>query len=487
MNSPDFLKPPGSSASNPTSAFRSVSDSRGSRTHSNGSRSNSSTGTTTGASPIVNPRDAMRTIPPWISSHEEPDSSATSPPPLAQSQPSQSLPSSPLPSNPPHPTPLLMIPPKPPVKPVHKHTPADNTSSNSSNSNLRRRISRDGFIDYVSPPPAQKPSLKHFRRRLGLGRSEHGRRWDHARSAEPVVQLNHSFLPEWVANDRPTWGQYLNSVKYSRRDVQSHVESAAVLDRLQPTFNQPAAMPPYTALPKTPRIAHSHSGTNTSAEHSVAAVIDSTHAVSVSNGGGGSSQRSRSIPYQIAHVSYESEKPQVRVALGQRIWDLMIGHSMVPLCCRLMALCSSIISLAIAVRIFRVSGEIQASTQASRSQSLVVIIVDTIAVPWICYMTYDEYTGKPLGLRSPTHKVLLILSDLIFIIFKSASTSLAFEYLVSHANEPDVNGYMDPKGPELLRLSKSLAAFVVIGLIAWTLTLVINILRIVDRLADRRF
>ncbi|KAL5614907.1 hypothetical protein BROUX41_004985 [Berkeleyomyces rouxiae] len=466
MSSPDFLKPPGSSASNPVTASRSGSGSRGSRTQSNGSRSASSIGNSTAA--IMNPRDAMRTLPPWITSYDDIDSHAT---------PS---PSSPLPPNQLPPMPPLVSPPAPSVLPVHNHTPAEN----SSNSNTQRRVSRDGFVDYIEAPPAQKPTLKHFRRRLGLGRSEQGRRWDHARSAEPVVQLNHSFLPEWVANDRPTWGQYVQSVKYSRHDVESRIESTEALDRLQPTFNKPAVMPPYTTLPKTPRSANTSDGSpGTGREFAVATAAASATAVAT---GGRSSAYNMSNPYDTDHMPYEPEKPRPRAALGERIWELLIGHSMVPLCCRLMALCSSIISLAIAARIFRVSEEIEASTQSSQSQSLVVIIVDTIAVPWICYMTFDEYTGKPLGLRSPTHKVLLILSDLIFIIFKSASTSLAFEYLVSHANEPDVNGQMAPKGPELLRLSKSLAAFVVIGLIAWTSTLVINILRIVDRLADRR-
>ncbi len=81
------------------------------------------------------------------------------------------------------------------------------------------------------------------------------------------------------------------------------------------------------------------------------------------------------------------------------------------------------------------------------------IVVDTVAIPYIGYMTWDEYTGKPLGLRPPTQKISLILMDLFFIIFKSVSTTLAFETLLYHPSvHADVNRY-----------SRALAAFLTVG------------------------
>jgi hypothetical protein len=66
-------------------------------------------------------------------------------------------------------------------------------------------------------------------------------------------------------------------------------------------------------------------------------------------------------------------------------------------------------------------------TAFSQSPSTIIaIVVDVVAVPYIGYVTWDEYRGKPLGLRSPKAKMKLVLLDLIFIIFESANLALAF-------------------------------------------------------------
>jgi hypothetical protein len=88
-------------------------------------------------------------------------------------------------------------------------------------------------------------------------------------------------------------------------------------------------------------------------------------------------------------------------------------------------------------------------------------------------MTWDEYTGKPLGLRPPTQKISLILMDLFFIIFKSISTTLAFEALVRHNTLANLLE---------LRYSQALAAFQIVSLISWTLTFTVNVFRLVQRL-----
>ena len=54
------------------------------------------------------------------------------------------------------------------------------------------------------------------------------------------------------------------------------------------------------------------------------------------------------------------------------------------------------------------------------------IIVDAVAMVYLLYITYDEYTGKPLGLRPAKAKMRLIFLDLFFIVFDSANLSLAF-------------------------------------------------------------
>lgn len=150
---------------------------------------------------------------------------------------------------------------------------------------------------------------------------------------------------------------------------------------------------------------------------------------------------------------------------------MVIRHSLAPLLFRLVVLITSIIALSIAAKIFEIEDRDEGDT-AEETQSLVAIVVDCVAVPYICYMVWDEYTGKPLGLRSVKSKISLILLDLFFIIFKSASTALAFESLVYH-NLTD---------SAVRALSKALAAFMLIGLMAWTMNFAVNIFCTVERL-----
>ena len=146
-------------------------------------------------------------------------------------------------------------------------------------------------------------------------------------------------------------------------------------------------------------------------------------------------------------------------------------HSLSPLLFRLAVMVTSIIALGIAGRIYHVEDSVDPES-AERTQSIVAIVVDCVAVPYIGYMIWDEYTGKPLGLRSGVSKISLILLDLFFIIFKSASTALAFESLVYH----------NAKENTLRSLAKALATFMLVGLIAWTMNFTVNIFRTVERL-----
>lgn len=43
------------------------------------------------------------------------------------------------------------------------------------------------------------------------------------------------------------------------------------------------------------------------------------------------------------------------------------------------------------------------------------IVVDAIALVYIIYVTYDEYSGKPLGLRSPKAKIRLRESEWVYV------------------------------------------------------------------------
>jgi hypothetical protein len=159
------------------------------------------------------------------------------------------------------------------------------------------------------------------------------------------------------------------------------------------------------------------------------------------------------------------------IAWSKRAWYFTMRNSIIPLMFRLTVMLTSILALGIAARIFILETGLDAES-AERTQAIVAIVVDCVAIPYIGYMIVDEYTGSPLGLRSAVSKMSLILLDLFFIVFKSASTALAFESVVYH----------NLKQADIRALSKSLAVFQLVGLIAWDMTFTVNIFRTVERL-----
>lgn len=250
-----------------------------------------------------------------------------------------------------------------------------------------------------------------------------GRRWDHLRSAEPVIVPG--YAPVIAQSDVP-WREFLHSSAWGHTPGEdSEVVDQDYLEKLQPNFGRPpaGAFNPLDAR---------------------------------------ASRRRRTL------------------ALYKRIWNLVMRHSLSPLLFRLVVMVTSILALGIAGRIY-VLEDNDGRDSAERTQSVVAIVVDCVAVPYIGYMIWDEYTGKPLGLRSAVSKMSLIMLDLVFIIFKSASTALAFESLSYHS----------VSGLEVRRLAKALATFMLVALISWTMTFTVNIFRTVERLGggdddDRR-
>jgi len=289
----------------------------------------------------------------------------------------------------------LLNPPPPPKLPQHNNTPSE----------PRRRVSRDGYVDWSTDPASDDDYHKKIKvPRLKKGQSR-GRKWDHLRTAEPVIVTGHSAEPA------SKWRDFIQSSTYGRMD---HEETTVVdpeyLNQLQPSFNQPFDMP------------------------------------------------------------QPSEKPKERVTLS-RLWKILVQHPLVPLGFRIAVLLTSIMALALSVRIYELENANKSDT-AERTQAVVAIVVDCVAVPYIGYMTWDEYVGMPLGLRSASQKASLVLMDLFFIIFKAASTALSFEALVYHNSKDD----------RTLHFSRALTAFMLVGLVSWSLTFTVNVFRLVDKL-----
>ncbi|OIW28424.1 hypothetical protein CONLIGDRAFT_376365 [Coniochaeta ligniaria NRRL 30616] len=341
------------------------------------------TGVSVGTGSTVNSRAPRprepRTIPPWIDSYE-----------VRYGEPTEAAIRS------------LYRPPPPAATPQHNNTPSE----------LRRRVSRDGYIY-----PGDQALTEAKRSRLTLqnmlrkGGAERGRKWDHLRSAEPVVVSK--FL---MSETGSPWRNFVRSSAYGHlSNEEAQIVGVDELDKMQPGFNNPVDIPR-----------------------------------------SGDLKRSRA---------------KRTAALYKRLWNGMLKHPLVPLALRLTVLITSVIALALGIKILE-SVEGHASQGAEWTQAVVAIVVDCVAIPYIGYMTWDEYTGKPLGLRTATSKISLVLMDLFFIIFKSASTTLAFEALVYHNSPLTV----------VERYSRALAAFQTTGLISWTMTFTVNVFRLVQRL-----
>lgn len=149
----------------------------------------------------------------------------------------------------------------------------------------------------------------------------------------------------------------------------------------------------------------------------------------------------------------------------------LLSHPLVPLAFRVTTLITSVIALSLACSIFRLSNKRRISQNSS---TVMAIVVDVVAMPYIGYITWDEYTGKPLGLRSPKAKMRLVLLDLFFIIFESANASLAFDALINNPGACGSGGNVGVCGRQ-----GALGGILLVALVAWSLTFTVSIFRYV--------
>ncbi|KAL7919723.1 hypothetical protein ACQKWADRAFT_300586 [Trichoderma austrokoningii] len=348
---------------------------------SSSSRSPASTSTSTD---FINPRlRTARTVPPWVVTNDERRN------PTTEEQR------------------RLLNPPRRSAAPQRNSTPQP----------PQRRVSKDGFVSWddpkLGPPQNERGRIPHL---FKYGRADaRGRKWDHLRTAEPVIVSSH---PSAFQQPSVTWAEFIRASAWGRpRNEESEIIDIEALDRLQPNFNKETELPLNASE-------HKHSRRRDS-------------------------------------------------AFSKRMWRRVLNSPLSPLLFRLVVIVMSTVALAIAIRTERDTKA--RGDGAERTQSIFAIVVDCVSIPFNGYMIWDEYTGKPIGLRSAASKMSLILLDLFFIIFKSACTALAFEHVVYHEfGDQDIIG-----------LSEGLASVMLLGLIAWTVNLTVNIFRVVDRLGGR--
>ncbi|KAL1303977.1 hypothetical protein AAFC00_000423 [Neodothiora populina] len=171
-----------------------------------------------------------------------------------------------------------------------------------------------------------------------------------------------------------------------------------------------------------------------------------------------------------------------------RIQRIILKNPYVPLVFRLTVLAFTLAGLGLGARVYHEANSVTRASGFScnkRASTYMAIILDSIAVPYICYITWDEYLSKPLGLRSATAKVSLLLIDLYFIVFYSSNLSLAFDSLddprwACFDNESQFQNC--PNSAEICHSQKGLAGVLVVALVAWLITFMISVLRVVERL-----
>ena len=158
----------------------------------------------------------------------------------------------------------------------------------------------------------------------------------------------------------------------------------------------------------------------------------------------------------------------------ERLQRVTLRSPIIPLVIRTNVWLFSLVALALGSSIHRLASKSPETAKAINGLSpKMAIIVDAIALVYILYITYDEYSGKPLGLRSAGAKMRLIFLDLFFIVFDSANLSLAFE-AVSDSNQECRNHDLREN---VCHQQKGLASVLLIALIAWLLAFSISVLR----------
>ena len=152
-----------------------------------------------------------------------------------------------------------------------------------------------------------------------------------------------------------------------------------------------------------------------------------------------------------------------RKSWWDRLQRTVLRSPVIPLVIRTNVWFFSLVALALGSSIYKKINENDAQA-ADRSSPTMAVVVDAIALVYILYITYDEYTGKPLGLRSARAKMRLIFLDLFFIVFDSANLSLAFKAVAGCPHQ-------------IRNMQKALASVLLIALISWVLTFSISVFR----------
>ncbi|KAL2352485.1 hypothetical protein BJ546DRAFT_211322 [Cryomyces antarcticus] len=171
---------------------------------------------------------------------------------------------------------------------------------------------------------------------------------------------------------------------------------------------------------------------------------------------------------------------------------VLLKNPLMPLVLRLIVLTLTAAALGIGANLFTSVKSINSQRDNNerceqRSSSYMAIIVDAFAIPYLGYVTWDEYMSPPLGLRPVSAKLSLIFLDLVFVVFDTANMSLAIDALrdplwACYADNPQfaiptVRGSTCPLQPGICGYQKGLSGVLFVALVAWLATFATSVFR----------
>lgn len=166
----------------------------------------------------------------------------------------------------------------------------------------------------------------------------------------------------------------------------------------------------------------------------------------------------------------DQRKRERRERYLKRLQRQLMLSPFAPLVFRTFIIVTSIIALALA-------SDVYGNNRGCKDDSThtLAIIVNTVAIPYTLYITWDEFFSQPIGLRKPRSKLRLLVLDLVFIIFDSANLSLAFD---AGTNTEEEFRAPDPKCAE----QWGLVVVLLVALIAWVSTFMLSLFRLIYRM-----
>jgi len=159
----------------------------------------------------------------------------------------------------------------------------------------------------------------------------------------------------------------------------------------------------------------------------------------------------------------------------------VLNRGYVPLVLRFISFIFSVAALFIAAYITRFSARADVGTRPSTVMAFVVNGCALVYLPWVAK---DEYFGQAIGIRSPKHKLRLVLLDLLFIMLNSADLALAFNVLYDSEAGciTDMNTFDTPASKRVCMLQQSMAAVLFITLMGFVINFTVSLYRLVERI-----